>query len=279
MLSLFLLAHISSADSFSKTNGAKMALSEISRSLDMHYADCGYYPMALQDLTTNPKTCDNWGPEPYIKNIGNDPWGRPWLYERMYEESFRVKTLGADGIEGGDGDNLDVVLSTPGATKSDANTTDESSLGKFYRDVRILKDYSSIAAAITRENVNYLQSASESMLSRVDEFKSDWDYGNANHYAHLVLGKVALFLGRIDEANLHLLAAGQVPGSPQLNSFGPNMALAKDLLERGQTVAVLDYLNACEKFWNGEIEQKSLAEWRSEIAKGRIPDFGANLYY
>ena len=38
--------------------------------------------------------------------------------------------------------------------------------------------------------------------------------------------------GRIEEAKRHLLAAGRSSGSPVLGSFGPNMSLAKDLLEK-----------------------------------------------
>ncbi len=47
----------------------------------------------------------------------------------------------------------------------------------------------------------------------------------------------------------YLIAAGKSPGSPQMDSFGPNMTLAKDLLEKGERDAVLEYFMRCRKFW------------------------------
>lgn len=74
-----------------------------------------------------------------------------------------------------------------------------------------------------------------------------------------------------------LRAAGETPGSPQLNSFGPNMTLAKDLLERGERDAVLAYFEACRVFW--KMGGNSLDAWRQDVEAGRIPNFGANLRY
>jgi hypothetical protein len=48
--------------------------------------------------------------------------------------------------------------------------------------------------------------------------------------------------GDIEEAKKQLLLAGKTPSSPQLNSFGPNMILAKELLDKGEKDTVLHYL-------------------------------------
>jgi tetratricopeptide (TPR) repeat protein len=114
----------------------------------------------------------------------------------------------------------------------------------------------------------------------LDESKSQrggWNYGNAVHKANLILGRVAVAEGRLAEAVTFLRAAGETPGSPQLNSFGPNMSLAKDLLERGETEAVLAYLEACRVFW--KMGGSRLDAWRQDVEAGRIPNFGANLRY
>lgn len=68
------------------------------------------------------------------------------------------------------------------------------------------------------------------LLEIAQTFPNDWNYGNAIHHGHLVLGRVALAVGDLETARSDLLAAGRTPGSPQLNSFGPNMRLAKDVL-------------------------------------------------
>ena len=39
------------------------------------------------------------------------------------------------------------------------------------------------------------------------------------------------------------------PGSPQLNSFGPIMSLAEELLEQGEPDTVLEFFAECRKFW------------------------------
>src|SRR5260370_33258421 len=58
--------------------------------------------------------------------------------------------------------------------------------------------------------------------------------GDALHHGNLCLGRVALRAGDIGAAKAYLLQAGRVSGSPVLESFGPNMLLAKELLEVGQ---------------------------------------------
>ena len=113
------------------------------------------------------------------------------------------------------------------------------------------------------------------LLALLPKFPNDWNYGNAVQDANLVLGRIAVQEGRIEDAKRHLLEAGKSPGSPQMNSFGPNMSLAKDLLEKGERQVVLDYFALCRKFWN----QGRLDEWSQQVKEGKIPDFGANLSY
>ena len=71
----------------------------------------------------------------------------------------------------------------------------------------------------------------------------------ALYYGNLVLGRVALREGKLDEAKNTCWNQARRKGSPVLNSFGPNMSLAKELLEKGETNAVLEFFQECEKFW------------------------------
>lgn len=117
----------------------------------------------------------------------------------------------------------------------------------------------------------------EELKEMTPRYQTDWNYGNAIQDWNLVLGKIAIKEGRIEEAKAHLLAAGKSPGSPQMNSFGPNMSLAKDLLYKGEREVALQYLDLCRSFW--KMHNRRLDEWSREIKQGKIPDFGANLVY
>lgn len=103
---------------------------------------------------------------------------------------------------------------------------------------------------------------------------SEWWDGDVRHHANLVLGRIALAEDDVARAKVHLLAAGRVAGTATLGSFGPNMKLAHDLLERGEREVVLEYFELCSRFWDPE----RLADWADLVEKGRIPDFGHSLF-
>jgi hypothetical protein len=117
----------------------------------------------------------------------------------------------------------------------------------------------------------------DELLQLAAKFSTNWNYGNAMHDGNMVLGRIALKEGHVDEAKQHLLAAGKTPGSPQLNSFGPNMSLAHDLLEHGERDAVIQYFDLCRKFW--KMGQDRLDRWTKDAQAGQVPNFGANLAY
>lgn len=108
-------------------------------------------------------------------------------------------------------------------------------------------------------------------LKEADGATGAWWHGNAIHSAHTVRGLLALDAGDVDAAVAALHAAGDTPGSPQLNSFGPTMHLARALLERGRKDDVLAYLAQCRRFWRmGTLE---LGLWENMVREGRIPNF------
>jgi len=115
------------------------------------------------------------------------------------------------------------------------------------------------------------------LLTLAPNYKQDWNYGNAIQDGNIVLGRIALKDGKIEEAKRRLLEAGKGPGSPVINSFGPNMSLAKDLLEHGDQKVVLEYFDLCRKFWSDDSGE--LNKWGAEVQAGKIPNFGANLFY
>jgi hypothetical protein len=100
---------------------------------------------------------------------------------------------------------------------------------------------------------------------------------SAIHDCNLILGRVALRRGELKRAGEYLLAAAGVEGKGPLSSFGPNMMLAQELLEKSQRAVVLEYFRLCGKFW--AYDRGQLALWTEQVKAGEIPHFGANLVY
>jgi len=42
-----------------------------------------------------------------------DPWGNPWIFEVTDSGSFRIRSLGADGLPGGTGEDADLSSDEP----------------------------------------------------------------------------------------------------------------------------------------------------------------------
>ena len=108
--------------------------------------------------------------------------------------------------------------------------------------------------------------------SRGDDARRE---GWAVHDGNLILGRIAVEEGRVEDAKRHLLAAGKSKGSPVLNTFGPNMGLALDLIKAGEHETVLEYFERCRSFW--EMDRGRLDQWSEDVKAGRIPRFGASL--
>ena len=123
-------------------------------------------------------------------------------------------------------------------------------------------------------------------LEAAKRFPCNWNYGNAIHNANAVLGLLALHSGRKAEAVAYLSAAGASPGSPQLDSFGPSLLLARELAEAGEHKAVASYLVSIKSFWRTDDpsvigmpfpifrDPDPLSTWIQELNENRVPDFG-----
>ena len=132
--------------------------------------------------------------------------------------------------------------------------------------------YGLVSAAFFAGETEKAKAYGTNLLKSVNKEEESWNYGNAIHRANVLLGHIALRENRIDQAARHLLEGGKTPGSPQLNSFGPDMSLAKALLEKGQRETVVQYLDLCASFW--KMDKGRLAKWKQAIQAGQAPDFG-----
>ena len=129
-------------------------------------------------------------------------------------------------------------------------------------------------AALAANKPTKAKEYADKMLS---QNSSGWNSGNNIHHGNTILGRIALKLNDVEEAKERLIKAGETPGSPQLNSFGPNMTLAKELLQKGEKDVVLKYFELCSKFWKSG--KTRLDEWSTVVKDGKIPNFGSNLRY
>lgn len=117
----------------------------------------------------------------------------------------------------------------------------------------------------------------QELLAITAKHTQDPKYDNAVHTGNTVLGRLSLQQDNRVQAKAYLLKSAQVSGGGTLSSFGPNMSLAKELLEHGEKEAVIQYLKLCKKFWS--YPRNPLDQWIQDIQQGRQPNFAQNLNY
>ncbi|MFN3628827.1 MAG: type II secretion system major pseudopilin GspG [Casimicrobiaceae bacterium] len=97
-----------------KANAAKAEMGQIVQALDLFKLEIGRYPTAeegLNALIKNPGGIANWNGPYFRKDNIKDPWNNDYLYQSPGPNNtpFELKSLGADGREGGEGPNADIV--------------------------------------------------------------------------------------------------------------------------------------------------------------------------
>ena len=102
---------------FSKFMGAQRdtALTQIrmiEQGLDAHRLDTFKYPDTLEGLLKNTVNKPTWnGPYLKLQEIPKDPWGHEYQYKKPGRDGrdYDLFSFGADGQEGGENDNADIV--------------------------------------------------------------------------------------------------------------------------------------------------------------------------
>lgn len=95
-----------------KSDSAKIQVQRLGSVLDLYRLEVGHYPTqeeGLRALVEKPAGAENWN-GPYLKKDDalTDPWGRPYVYQIPGEHGdYDLYSLGADGQEGGEGENRD----------------------------------------------------------------------------------------------------------------------------------------------------------------------------
>lgn len=97
----------------SKAKAAKIQISNIVTALDLFKLSNNTYPteqQGLKALVEKPDGMTTWD-GPYLTRADgiNDPWGRPYIYKMPgLHGTSDISTLGADGKEGGTGEDQDL---------------------------------------------------------------------------------------------------------------------------------------------------------------------------
>lgn len=93
-----------------KVKGAQNQVVSLSQALDLYRLNTGSYPEGLVELVEQPSDVSGWA-GPYVRrSLLKDPWGNEWVYVEPGQHSdFDLFSMGADGQEGGEGNDADIV--------------------------------------------------------------------------------------------------------------------------------------------------------------------------
>lgn len=96
-----------------KQSVARAQIENFMDSLDTYYLDVGKFPTSQQGLIAlrlRQEGDSKWS-GPYLKkDIPPDPWGNQFVYRSPGRNGgYEVISYGADGKEGGEGDNADIT--------------------------------------------------------------------------------------------------------------------------------------------------------------------------
>ena len=112
MLAVFVAPKMLKELGRAKKSIARPQMANIENAIGRFYIDCGQYPVSLDELIEMPTEFEEKWRGPYLKRSELlDPWENPYIYEEegvVNPGSFDLISYGADGQQGGEGDNEDI---------------------------------------------------------------------------------------------------------------------------------------------------------------------------
>lgn len=97
----------------SRSKTAHVQIESLVTAMELFHIDVGRYPTTAEGLAAlvkSPGNIPGWN-GPYLTkgNVPQDPWGRPYVYQAGQNGgAFAIRSLGADGKEGGSDENADI---------------------------------------------------------------------------------------------------------------------------------------------------------------------------
>lgn len=93
-----------------KSQEARIRIQQLAGQVEMYKLEVGKLPDNLQALAKQPPGVDRWN-GPYVKEPDlKDAWGNDYRYTVPGQgKAYDIVSLGADGKDGGDGENRDIT--------------------------------------------------------------------------------------------------------------------------------------------------------------------------
>jgi hypothetical protein len=190
--------------------------------------------------------------------------------------TFALSTASSAAAQGPSGSGEDAARAIGAIEGQLLNTTD---LHQRYRLLRSLP-----SAALAAGDVEKAEASAKELLKVGEEIDKASRYkspilSDTTHIGNTILGLIELKRGNTASAKEHLLSSARFTreAHPVHMSFGPSMALAKALADRGEREVVIEYLDLCAKFWKNE--DGRIEKWTQVLKDGGTPEFGGNSRY
>ena len=130
LLATLVVTKVASKIDQARVTTTKANLKLLHNAVNQFKMDTGRFPTeeeGLMALIEQPSDVTGWEPGGYLETtqIPQDGWGNDFIYE-LYPESgkpFVIKSLGADGQEGGEDNDADLLSTDAYAEKKSTETT------------------------------------------------------------------------------------------------------------------------------------------------------------
>jgi len=109
MLAVMVAPNLFNQADSARQDAARSQISSLGSALDAYRLDVGQYPDSLEGLVRNTSSRSTWN-GPYLRgNVPSDPWGNAYIYQSTGRD-FTLISYGADGRQGGEGNDADISL-------------------------------------------------------------------------------------------------------------------------------------------------------------------------
>lgn len=114
ILAAIVMTNVVGKDDQARITAAKAGIAQVSNALEMYKLDNHRYPSndeGLEALVNRPASAKTFPDGGYLKGgVPKDPWGNPFQYfvPGTGNHPYDVYSFGADGAEGGEGNDADI---------------------------------------------------------------------------------------------------------------------------------------------------------------------------